>query len=195
MKTTKSARLATPPPAPPPPSPPPATPRPALDSIERARLENLRTLVRYFDGPVALSRKLGYQNAAFIVQLASENYSRRITSKNARRIETKLGLADGLLDTDPALGRVRVALGLDDSTPPPGTTRSSSTSLEMAMQRNRSARVRLADVIRRVMELLGDKATPENVADITDETLYIAEMNDADPKTVMIQRIIDHKVK
>ncbi|MGV0982371.1 MAG: hypothetical protein ACOYB0_08425 [Polynucleobacter sp.] len=194
MRKAIKAAKATPAPPPDTPAAPPA--RPVLDSIERNRLENLRMLVRYHDGPVSLSRKLGYQNAAFMVQLSSENYSRRITGKNARKMEVKLGLPEGIIDSDPGAGRIRAALGVDDSGHAAYSGTPFDASLEVSMQRNRMSRGRLSDVIRRVMELLGpERSTPDNVAHITDETLYVADLTDQEPHTLLIQRVISKAAK
>lgn len=68
------------------------------------RRENLRRMVGedgQFDGPLALSKALGYANASFIVQMIGPNPSRDVTEKTARKIERTLKLEDGSLDWPP----------------------------------------------------------------------------------------------
>ena len=62
------------------------------------RLENLRRLIKKFDGPALLAAKLGYANASFLVQMAGPNPTRDISEKTARKIETSLNLPEGWLD-------------------------------------------------------------------------------------------------
>src|SRR5438105_2529020 len=62
------------------------------------RRDNLRTLIHQHDGPAALARRLGYRNAAFLVQMAGPNPSRPVTERTARDFEDKLGLPAGWLD-------------------------------------------------------------------------------------------------
>jgi hypothetical protein len=66
------------------------------------RRENLRDLIRRHEGPAALARRLGYRNAAFLVQMAGPNPSRPITERTARGFEEKLGLPAGWFDRDAA---------------------------------------------------------------------------------------------
>src|SRR5213595_2263992 len=62
------------------------------------RRDNLRTLIQQHDGPAALARRLGYRNAAFLVQMGGPNPSRPVTERTARDFEQKLGLPAGWLD-------------------------------------------------------------------------------------------------
>ncbi len=62
------------------------------------RRDNLRTLIQQHEGPAALARRLGYRNAAFLVQMAGPNPSRPVTERTAREFEAKLGLPSGWFD-------------------------------------------------------------------------------------------------
>jgi hypothetical protein len=63
------------------------------------RRTNLRALVEQWGGPLPLSKKLGYKNASFISQMSGPHPTREVTEKSARRIEQKLGLPAGWMDT------------------------------------------------------------------------------------------------
>lgn len=65
------------------------------------RRENLRSLIKQWDGPGPLATKLGYSNASFLVQMAGPNPSREVTEKTARAVEQKLDLPALWLDTAP----------------------------------------------------------------------------------------------
>ena len=62
------------------------------------RLANLRHLIRTWDGPSTLGKRLGHANGSFLVQLAGPNPRRSISEKVARSIEQALGLAPRWLD-------------------------------------------------------------------------------------------------
>lgn len=66
------------------------------------RRDVLRKLLEQWDGPAALSRKLGYKNSSFLIQMAGPNPTREITEKTARAIEKKLDLPVGFMDGEPA---------------------------------------------------------------------------------------------
>ena len=61
-------------------------------STAKVRRDNLRKLIQQHGGPTALARKLGYKNAAFLVTVGGPNPTRSVTERNARSIESKLGL-------------------------------------------------------------------------------------------------------
>lgn len=65
------------------------------------RRTNLRRLIEQWGGPSTLSAKLGYSNASFLVQMAGPNPIREVSEKTARRIEKKLDLHQGFLDSRP----------------------------------------------------------------------------------------------
>ena len=65
------------------------------------RRDNLRRLIQQHDGPAALARRLGYKNAAFLVQMAGPHPSRPVTERTARGFEEKLKLPSGWLDAAP----------------------------------------------------------------------------------------------
>lgn len=71
-----------------------------MTKIKENRIENLRKLVIQWDGPSKLSRKLGYKNPSFLVQMTGPNPTREITEKSARAIEAKLELPQGWLDDE-----------------------------------------------------------------------------------------------
>jgi hypothetical protein len=62
------------------------------------RRENLRRLIKEYDGPKELAEKLGYANASFLVQMTGPNPTREVTEKTARKFEAKLGIEEGSLD-------------------------------------------------------------------------------------------------
>jgi hypothetical protein len=70
----------------------------STNPVYAVRLENLRHLIRQWDGPGNLARKLGHANASFVVQLAGPNPRRRISEKVARDIEACLKLSAGWMD-------------------------------------------------------------------------------------------------
>ena len=49
------------------------------------RLANLRALLKEWDGPTNLSKRLGYRSPAFLVQIAGPNPSRTLSEKTARK--------------------------------------------------------------------------------------------------------------
>lgn len=67
-------------------------------STAKVRRDNLRKLIQQHGGPTALARKLGYKNAAFLVTVGGPNPTRSVTERNARSIESKLGLPPRSLD-------------------------------------------------------------------------------------------------
>lgn len=68
------------------------------DPIYDIRLQNLRDLVRQWDGSTRLAKRLGYSNASYIVQLAGPNPRRTVSEKVARDMEEKLRLPPRWLD-------------------------------------------------------------------------------------------------
>ena len=62
--------------------------------VHKRRLDNLRALIREWGGPTSLSKRLGYSNPTYLVQLAGPNPSRPLWERSARAIEKKLGLPD-----------------------------------------------------------------------------------------------------
>lgn len=71
-----------------------------LNPVFAARHANLQTLIEQHRTKGALSRRLGYsEDGSFISQLAGDPPLRRITENVARKIESKLGLADGWMDS------------------------------------------------------------------------------------------------
>lgn len=74
----------------------------AIGSYENRRA-NLRLLIDQWGGPKPLSKKLGYRNASFLVQMAGPHPTREVTEKTARAIEVKLELPAGWMDREPGL--------------------------------------------------------------------------------------------
>lgn len=87
--------------------------RTMTNDIFSNRRANLRDLIDQWHGPLALSKKLGYSNASFVVQMAGPNPNREVTEKTARKIEQTLGLPPGWMD-EPA-GRKGLAGKVDTS--------------------------------------------------------------------------------
>lgn len=71
------------------------------NNIFEYRRANLRNLIEKWHGPLTLSKKLGYSNASFLVQMCGPNPTREVTEKTARKIEDVLGLPAGWLDDTP----------------------------------------------------------------------------------------------
>lgn len=72
----------------------------ALHPVFAARHANLQVLIAQHRTKGALSLRLGYsKDGSFISQLAGDPPLRRITEDVARRIETRLALASGWMDT------------------------------------------------------------------------------------------------
>jgi hypothetical protein len=65
------------------------------------RLARLRELIEQHGGPLALSKKLGYTNASYLVQMTGPNPMRPVSERTARRYERQLGLPEGWLDQAP----------------------------------------------------------------------------------------------
>lgn len=69
------------------------------------RRANLRALAELCGGPVALSKRLGYKNASYVVQMyaqdQSSKWARPVTEKRARAIEEALGLPNDLMNESP----------------------------------------------------------------------------------------------
>lgn len=68
-----------------------------VSDVHELRKKNLKALVRQWEGPTNLARKLGYQGPSYVSQMVSGN--RPITEKTARAIERALDLPTGYLDT------------------------------------------------------------------------------------------------
>ena len=116
-------------------------------TIDEVRRENLRVLFAKYEGASALSRKLGYATPSFMVQIAGPNPTRVLTSKNARKYETALGLPHGWMD-QPHPGE------LDNA--PPGAPAGVDTAV-------------IADVIRLVGRVLQEEQvglSPDRFADV-----------------------------
>lgn len=69
------------------------------------RRENLRKLIEQWGGPLPLSKKLGYANASFLVQMAGPHPTREVSEKTARTIEMKLELPTLWMDEAPPSGK------------------------------------------------------------------------------------------
>lgn len=66
--------------------------------LSTVRKDNLRRIADAHGGPSALSAKLGYANASFLVQMIGPNPSRSVSEKTARSIEQALSLAPMSID-------------------------------------------------------------------------------------------------
>jgi hypothetical protein len=88
-------------------------------SVMEVRRDNLRKLIPQWGGAVAIATKLGHAGAAFITQMAGPNPTREMSEKQARKIESKLDLPRGWLDSnhnDGAEGgdKGELKIGLDE---------------------------------------------------------------------------------
>jgi hypothetical protein len=85
-----------------------------VDSQGR-RKQNLRALIKQWDGPTHLARKLRYSGPSYLSQLISP--AKPITEKTAHYIEEQLDLAPGWMDADhehadsALIGRVMAVVG------------------------------------------------------------------------------------
>ena len=66
--------------------------------IKDHRRANLRMIIAHFGGPALLSRRLGYRNASYIVQMSGPTPARDVSAKTARMIEKELKLPIGWMD-------------------------------------------------------------------------------------------------
>lgn len=67
-------------------------------TIDDFRLENMRRFINENGGPTAVSKRLGYSNGSYLVQMTGPNPTRPITEKSARSFEHRLGMKPGSLD-------------------------------------------------------------------------------------------------
>jgi hypothetical protein len=70
-----------------------------MATVEELRMANLRVLIDQHGGVSKFSKRLGYANPSFLSQMVGPNPSRDITEKSARKIEARLGIPRGTLDT------------------------------------------------------------------------------------------------
>ena len=70
-----------------------------MHTVHDYRRANLRKLANSVGGPGVLSKKLGYTNSSFLVQMAGPNPIRQVSEETARRFESTLDLVPGSLDT------------------------------------------------------------------------------------------------
>lgn len=70
------------------------------DAIYATRKQNLRLLIEQWGSVTTLSKKLGYANASYLVQLTGPSASRTVGEKAARDIEETLGLPPRWLDEE-----------------------------------------------------------------------------------------------
>lgn len=69
-----------------------------MPTVHDYRRANLRKLANSVGGPGVLSKKLGYTNSSFLVQMAGPNPIRQVSEETARRFESTLDLLPGSLD-------------------------------------------------------------------------------------------------
>lgn len=74
------------------------------------RKRNLRALIKQWDGPTVLAKKLGYSGPSYLSQLVGRH--KPITEKTARYIEATLDLPAGWLDQEPQPDRHKVDAAL-----------------------------------------------------------------------------------
>lgn len=69
-------------------------------TIQETRLQNGRKAIADFGGVGKVARKMGYQNASYLVQIFGPNPTRQPSEKTCRKIEETLGLPHGSFDQD-----------------------------------------------------------------------------------------------
>lgn len=69
-----------------------------MTDLQAVRKRNLRALIRQWDGPTNLAKKLRYSGPSYLSQLIGS--AKPITEKTARTIESALELPVGWLDAD-----------------------------------------------------------------------------------------------
>lgn len=79
-----------------------------MDPIYDIRLQNLRLLIKQWEGATTLARKLGHANASYLVQLAGPNPRRTVSEKVARDMEDKLRLPARWMDEPHADAHVQI---------------------------------------------------------------------------------------
>lgn len=68
--------------------------------LKQTRLDNGRKVIKKFGGVASVSRKMGYKNASYLVQIFGPNPTRAPSDKTCRNIESALDLAEGYLDCE-----------------------------------------------------------------------------------------------
>lgn len=71
-----------------------------MSDLQALRKKNLRALIKQWDGPTNLAKKLHYGGPSFLSQMIGPN--KPITEKTARHIEEVLELPIGWMDNDHA---------------------------------------------------------------------------------------------
>ena len=69
-----------------------------MPDLQALRKKNLKALIKQWDGPTVLARKLGYSGPSYLSQLVGSQ--KPITEKTARYVEKTLDLPPGWLDLD-----------------------------------------------------------------------------------------------
>lgn len=69
-----------------------------MPNLQALRKKNLRALIKQWDGPTNLAKKLGYSGPSYLSQMIGEH--KPITEKTARFVETTLDPPAGWLDND-----------------------------------------------------------------------------------------------
>lgn len=66
--------------------------------IKDIRLKNGRKAIADHGGVAKVSRKMGYQNPSYLVQIFGPSPTRPPSEKTCRKVEVALGLSEGALD-------------------------------------------------------------------------------------------------
>jgi hypothetical protein len=69
-----------------------------MPDLQALRKKNLKALIKQWDGPTNLAKKLGYSGPSYLSQLVGSQ--KPITEKTARYVESTLDLPPGWLDLD-----------------------------------------------------------------------------------------------
>lgn len=71
-----------------------------MNDLQARRKKNLRALIKQWEGPTNLARKLHYRGPSYLSQMIGPH--KPVTEKTARAIEAALALPNGWLDADHA---------------------------------------------------------------------------------------------
>lgn len=69
-----------------------------MPDLQALRKKNLKALIKQWDGPTNLAKKLGYSGPSYLSQLIGPN--KPVTEKTARFVEKTLNLPPGWLDAE-----------------------------------------------------------------------------------------------
>jgi hypothetical protein len=177
-------------------------------ALDRRRA-NLRILADLSGGPVALSKRLGYANASYVVQMYApedSKWSRPVTEKRARAIEAKLGLPADLMNepsehfakmaqqfvkrgapaaasADPEVPPARIVMAPQQAPgQPPLVASVAPDAAEMAS--------RALQVVGQVLENEGMSLPPLKFANVAQLTISDAAAHEGVPREEYVQQLV-----